>query len=65
MVVAVEEDRACRRRKMPSRYFNCWRSPTADVNLDIDAIFALGAGLAQMFTRIALRHGVNEEFISK
>lgn len=30
---------------------------TADRNLDIGSIFSLGAGLAQMFTKIALRHG--------
>ena len=30
---------------------------TADRNLDIGSIFNLGAGLAQMFTKIALRHG--------
>jgi hypothetical protein len=30
---------------------------TADRNLDIGGVFALGAGLAQMFTRIAWRHG--------
>jgi len=30
---------------------------TADRNLDIGSIFSLGAGLAQMFTKIAQRHG--------
>jgi hypothetical protein len=30
---------------------------TADRNLDIGSIFSLGAGLAHMFTKIALRHG--------
>jgi hypothetical protein len=30
---------------------------TADRNLDIGAIFSLGAGLTQMFTKVALRHG--------
>jgi len=30
---------------------------TADRNLDIGSVFSLGAGLAQMFTKIALRHG--------
>jgi len=30
---------------------------TADRNLDIGSIFTLGTGLAQMFTKIALRHG--------
>jgi len=30
---------------------------TADRNLDIGSVFTLGTGLAQMFTKIALRHG--------
>jgi hypothetical protein len=30
---------------------------TADRNLDIVSVFTLGTGLAQMFTKIALRHG--------
>ncbi len=30
---------------------------TADRNLDIDSVFMLGTGLAQMFTKIALTHG--------
>jgi len=30
---------------------------TADRNLDIGSIFSLGTGLAQLFTKIALRHG--------
>jgi hypothetical protein len=30
---------------------------TADRNLDIGSVFNLGTGLAQMFTKIALRHG--------
>jgi hypothetical protein len=30
---------------------------TADVNLDIGSIFTLGTGLAQMFQKLALRHG--------
>jgi hypothetical protein len=30
---------------------------TADRNLDVGSVFNLGAGLAQMFTKIALRHG--------
>jgi len=30
---------------------------TADKNLDIGSIFSLGAGLANMFTRLARRHG--------
>lgn len=30
---------------------------TADKNLDVDAVFSLGVGLARMFGKIALRHG--------
>jgi hypothetical protein len=30
---------------------------TADRNLDIGSVFTLGTGIAQMFTKIALRHG--------
>ena len=30
---------------------------TADRNLDLGSVFSLGTGLAQMFTKIALRHG--------
>lgn len=30
---------------------------TADENLGIEAVFTLGAGLAQMFAKLALRHG--------
>jgi hypothetical protein len=37
---------------------NVFFDETADRNLDIGGLFALGAGLAQMFSRIALRHGV-------
>lgn len=33
---------------------------TSDRNLDIGSIFTLGTGLAQMFTKIALRHGFAE-----
>ncbi|MEJ2102113.1 MAG: DUF3786 domain-containing protein [Desulfobacterales bacterium] len=36
---------------------NVYFDETADKNLGIDAVFTLGAGLAQMFTKIALRHG--------
>ncbi len=36
---------------------NLFFDETADRNLDIGACFALGVGLAQMFTRIAWRHG--------
>jgi len=40
---------------------NVFFDDTADANLGIDAVFSLGAGLAQMFTKIALRHGVSTE----
>jgi hypothetical protein len=33
---------------------------TAVANLDIGSIFTLGAGLAQMFSKLALRHGFME-----
>jgi hypothetical protein len=36
---------------------NVFFDRTADKNLDIGSIFSLGAGLAQMFTRLAQRHG--------
>ena len=36
---------------------NIFFDETADRNLDIGSIFALGAGLAQMFQKLALRHG--------
>jgi hypothetical protein len=36
---------------------NVFFDQTADKNLDIGSIFSLGAGLAQMFTRLARRHG--------
>jgi hypothetical protein len=36
---------------------NVFFDQTADKNLDIGSIFSLGAGLAQMFAQIALRHG--------
>ena len=38
---------------------NLFFDKTADTHLDIGSIFSLGAGLAQMFTKIAQRHGVN------
>jgi hypothetical protein len=40
---------------------NLYFDETADANLDIGSLFSLGVGLAQMFTKIALRHGVNAE----
>ena len=36
---------------------NVYFDETADKNLGIDAVFTLGTGLAQMFAKIALRHG--------
>ena len=39
---------------------NLFFDQTADANLDIGAIFSLGAGLAQMFSKLALRHGFSE-----
>jgi hypothetical protein len=36
---------------------NVFFDETANENLDIGAAFALGSGLAQMFTKLALRHG--------
>ncbi len=39
---------------------NLFFDETADQNLDTDSVFTLGAGLAQMLTKIALRHGFAE-----
>jgi hypothetical protein len=39
---------------------NVFFDETADKNLDIDSVFTLGVGLAQMFGKIALRHGFPE-----
>ncbi len=39
---------------------NFFFDQTADDNLDIGSIFSLGAGLAQMFEKLALRHGFPE-----
>jgi hypothetical protein len=36
---------------------NLFFDETADRNLDIGSLFSLGAGLAQMFQKVALRHG--------
>ena len=35
---------------------NVFFDQTADNYLDIGSIFSLGAGLAQMFAKVALRH---------
>jgi hypothetical protein len=40
---------------------NVFFDDTADANLDIGSVFSLGAGLAQMFTKISLRHGFSKE----
>ncbi len=39
---------------------NVFFDTTADKNLDTDAVFTLGVGLAQMFDKLALRHGFAE-----
>ncbi len=39
---------------------NVFFDETADKNLDIGAIFTLGAGLAQMLEKLAIRHGYSE-----
>ena len=39
---------------------NVFFDETADENLDIGSVFTLGAGLAQMFGKLALRHGFPE-----
>ena len=37
---------------------NLFFDDTADKNLDTGSIFSLGTGLAQMFEKLARRHGV-------
>ena len=44
---------------------NVFFDETADENLDIGSVFTLGAGLAQMFTKLALRHGFPEAVASQ
>ncbi|MGD2186706.1 MAG: DUF3786 domain-containing protein [Desulfobacterales bacterium] len=39
---------------------NVYFDETADENLNIESVFTLGAGLAQMFEKLALRHGFPE-----
>lgn len=39
---------------------NIFFDKTADQNLDIGSVFSLGSGLAQMFAKLALRHGFTE-----
>jgi len=40
---------------------NIYFDKTADQNLDIGSIFSIGAGLTQMFTKMALTHGYEIE----
>jgi len=40
---------------------NLYFDQTADENLDIGSLFSLGAVLAQMFAKLALRHGFSEQ----
>jgi hypothetical protein len=40
---------------------NLFFDETADRNLDIGSIFTLGAGLAQMFQKLSLRHGTPQD----
>ena len=44
---------------------NVFFDETADKNLDVSSVFSLGVGLAQMFGKIALRHGFPEAASSK
>jgi len=39
---------------------NIFFDETADRNLDVGSIFSLGAGLTQMFQKLALRHGFTD-----
>ena len=39
---------------------NVFFDETADQNLNADAVFTLGVGLAQMFSKLSLRHGFDE-----
>jgi hypothetical protein len=39
---------------------NVFFDETADKNLDVGSVFSLGVGLAQMFSKLALRHGFPE-----
>ncbi|MEE4358866.1 MAG: DUF3786 domain-containing protein [Desulfococcaceae bacterium] len=39
---------------------NLFFDETADKNLDIGSLFSLGAGMTQMFEKLAIRHGVPE-----
>jgi hypothetical protein len=39
---------------------NLFFDKIVDDNLDIGSVFSLGAGMAQMFEKLALRHGFPE-----
>ena len=43
---------------------NLFFDDTADDNLSIGSVFYLGAGLAQMFSKLAQRHGFVEASLS-
>ncbi len=43
-----------------SSSLNIFFDETADKNLDSGSIFTLGAGLAKMFEKLAIRHGISE-----
>ena len=44
---------------------NVFFDETADKNLNTDAVFTLGVGLAQMFTKLSQRHGFDEARLIK
>jgi hypothetical protein len=44
---------------------NVYFDKTADKNLGVGSVFTLGAGLAQMFAKLALRHGFPEAVSSQ
>jgi hypothetical protein len=44
---------------------NVFFDETAEENLDIDSVFTLGAGLTQMFEKLAIRHGFPEAVSSQ
>ena len=46
--------------KLDPETINLFFDKTAERNLDNGSIFTLGAGLAQMFEKLALRHGFTQ-----
>jgi len=44
---------------------NLFFDETGDENLDIGSVFSLGAGLAQMFTKLAQRHGFADSAVPR